>query len=1343
MIHACDMVVQALFHVLSSSPTSRSTCKNDIQGNKKIFNNPRFSTLIRNPRRWSIRYRSTNWCKPHRLSSSAWRWTVFHHGEGLKWDQRCDQTLAQRACCRIYSENNAPRARLPQPQLQLSSEVGFHTATTPPSTLSCHSLIDPFNRLLTWYAILTILFRCPSTREACDETSPRICAPYFQVKDAVSPHLEPYYDAYAAPYVDVVRPYYDTLDRTVISPGWGYASRYGAPRVAQAQAYGWALWENNVQPQLLGYQSTVKARYDQTLSPHVARLSNSVGPYYDLAMTNALQTYYEFLLPSYEFLQPYVQQSYRVTSAFVTDTAVPSAAWVWTKTYVFLDGTVWPQLRIIYVENVEPQLVRIGQRLGRHNEKTLTQKPTVESTTSLASTAASSFTKPAGPASSTPASSGAADPSSSTSPETSSEQTVEQTHAATESARLRNTGEQVQAPESEQGENEVRRTAREIVAADLRDWQERYSKAADEGAAEIEERVAEISERIIRKNAMTRGKALVEQLQSTVISELVSLRRHILNIAGAVAKGTASTEQGQEQTTIVVRRAGVAIKAKAKEVRAWREAYENELQTSITMAAQDHFTILNEIRDLAIQKLGMKWAWTDGITYKDWAKYHQLKKRFTEWQSDLEDLILTHPSLKAAQLEGANVEDGAMSIAQEAAKELARLKQVANWKIVANDDTKEFDSELMKQAAEAAEAAKAAEEAEKAKAAEEAVADESTEKAEPATDEAASVFEPADASEATVPVEELVQSAASIVSRSVASASSAGTVVFDSSSSADEGAASTASDDATSASEGTSLPAPENLEASGSETISMASEEATSVVEQSFESTGGVSSGAETAIPEDTDEPSHDASDIASEASTAIIIETPVVVETVTELDEDGPAPVESSVEEPETEETVIIEPTEEDSAEDDSTEDDSTEDELSDEELPLSSTTTSVKPALFGAAAQSVPSREPIFDDDAFDNAASSMESIRNDLPSAFSSMAHSAYSAAISRANNQYSQALSVVSAHIRGTPEPMHQQMLASVTSAYSNAIAAATSHLDDALKAAQEQLGATPTTKNIVPTAIPTPSVPTVDWSRIESIASERLRQGRDWAEEQYESARIAIGVATPTPSTPAEHAEKLLDSAKHNYYAGLGVAHARYAEFVEAASAAFSSMTAAPTPTDFAGSASSMASVAGESAASAGEAIADSWDAALSKISVQVYGAPTPTPWYESLYSAAGDYAASATSAAGDGAASATRAAEDYVAAAEEEAARQYSSVISIVSELVVGREQSFSESVYSRLDAVYSGSVATASGIADAAQAEAEEAAEAARSASEQVASAVSEATEAVKETAGQEKDEL
>lgn len=921
---------------------------------------------------------------------------------------------------------------------------------------------------------------------------------------------------------------------------------------------------------------------------------------------------------------------------------------------------------------------------------------------STAAKADSTLTKPtsaASSASATPVSSEATsstvEPSSSpdAAPPSSEEATI---HSETAKSKLG--PEQIPAPDVVPNESEVRRTARETVAEDLKAWQEKYAKAADEGAAEIDDRIEEIAKRMIERQASTMGKSLVKQLNETVDTELATLKAGIQGIVSEVKSDSQSPEAAQEKVTAAVRKAGLEIKERSQDIRNWRANYENEIEISVTKFAEDHFKILDSIRDLALQKIGMKWAWMDGVTYKDWAKYHLLKERFDEWQAELKNMITSHPGLESAQNEGLAVESQAMELAQSAAKELASLKQVAGWKITALDDSDEFDPETTRLAAEEAEKAAAAREAEAG--------------AESATEE-----EPVPTSDETPAGDETTT-----------------TKLQDSASTAVEEVESV---------------------------VSIASESAESVVQEASTS---IAPGSETDAPE------------VAEASSAILEETPVFVGNTTEATEAAQPEDAGTAHVPVDE---VAEPVDADVS--------------TVEEPKASSPTGTVKPAFLGAAAQSVPSRQPILEDDSFEAASSVIAAIQSDIPATISSAASSAYSAAMAGAAERYSEALSLVSAQVSGTPKPAHEQLLSSVTAAYSNAVAAASSQWDAALGAAQHGLFAATTTSAI-------PSIPTlVDWAYVESIAASRLNEGRSWAEAQYESAKVAIGAATPTPTdisgtassvasvageslsavtaAAGANAEKLLQNAQYNYYAGLGIAQARYSDFLAAASSALSSMTATPTPTDLAGTISSAASVASESAASiasvaqenasaaasvvgenasaaasvvsenvssaaaagyenvaqaagaAGTFAQDNWNAVLDQVSVQIYGAATPTPWYESLYSAAGDYAASATEAVVGSADAVTSAAGTYATAASEEASKQYVMVSSIVSELLVGKEPTFSESVYSRLAAAYSGAADSASSFASAA--------------SETVASIATEASEEVKQATQNVKDEL
>ena len=168
--------------------------------------------------------------------------------------------------------------------------------------------------------------------------------------------------------MDVARPYYETLDKKVITPATALGIKYGGPRVAQAQAFGQAQWDKNFQPIVAQYQGLAKDKYDQTLAPHVDQATKVVAPYFDIARTNALQTYYGHILPTYQTVQPYAIQGYGLASDFVVGTAVPYSQWACATGGIFLERTVFPKVRILYGENVEPQLVRIGERLGRYRD---------------------------------------------------------------------------------------------------------------------------------------------------------------------------------------------------------------------------------------------------------------------------------------------------------------------------------------------------------------------------------------------------------------------------------------------------------------------------------------------------------------------------------------------------------------------------------------------------------------------------------------------------------------------------------------------------------------------------------------------------------------------------------------------------------------------------------------------------------------------------------------------------------------------------------------------------------------------------------------------------------------
>lgn len=877
----------------------------------------------------------------------------------------------------------------------------------------------------------------------------------------------------------------------------------------------------------------------------------------------------------------------------------------------------------------------------------------------------------------------------------------------------------MQAPPAAENETEKRRIAREMVAQDLEMWQNKFAAQAEEGAADMEDRIDEIANRMVVDEIVSKGKPLVKKLEALVESETDGLKAKISSI---VAENAANPlDDAQEQIVAAIRAAGIAIKTAAQGIRSWREEYDDNLQYMVLKAADVHFQILDETTNLALQQLGMKWAWTDGVTYRDWAKYHELKQTLGDWTEELKHLIVTHPTLLQAQDAAALVEDDGMTIASSAAKELARLKQVAQWKILANDATDNFDSEAMEKAAEAAQNPVVPE-------------DETTvESYEQGDDEAAG--EPSAETANETHGEETPLSAADntvleAVLEAVAEEATPGTT--------DEATSPLESDSADEVIDDAVVD-----EESSDEELPIVDDASSNVFEHVVEHAD---------LNEKAQEPLTSQTDEVPESLDDEVVEPEVEVNAAEiPVSHDNEESSSAVLEEPSTTpsaattETVLeSEPEETAEAVLESEDDILDEDEISwqQDQKILDNDSASVKATFLGAAAQVVSGWQPILDDE-------DDETDENFLSSA-TKAAEAAYASAISLASDQYSSASSIISAQVHGTPTPAVQnQLLSSVSAAYDQAVAAASSRFKDVVDAASAGVYGTPTTTQATPTQ--------AHWSKVESIAAERLNEGKLWAELQYQSALIALGLATATP-TSTSATEKYYEQAKYNYYAGLGMAHDRYNNFISAASSAWSSLTATPTPTPmaFTDSAMSMASAAGKAAESAyskatenvasaveavdesisslhdaateqiynaGLAIGETFGTVISQLSIDIYGQPTPAAigWYEGWVSDAQAVVASATSAVG-------KATETASAGA----AKEYESVSELVSELIVGREAPFTESVLSRLQAAYASATQNVASLAS-------EASAAAGSVGEKVGSIASKATDAAKHG----KDEL
>lgn len=85
----------------------------------------------------------------------------------------------------------------------------------------------------------------------------------------------------------------------------------------------------------------------------------------------------------------------------------------------------------------------------------------------------------------------------------------------------------------------------------------------------------------------------------------------------------------------------------------------------------------------------------EGVTYKDWSNYHSVKKTFDQWRNEVEAVAKDHPNLLKALSSAEDIEARGMAIAEDAAKELIRLKEVGMWKVRSVDTSDDFTTRIM------------------------------------------------------------------------------------------------------------------------------------------------------------------------------------------------------------------------------------------------------------------------------------------------------------------------------------------------------------------------------------------------------------------------------------------------------------------------------------------------------------------------------------------------------------------------------------------------------------------------------------------------------------------------
>ncbi|GIJ88545.1 hypothetical protein Asppvi_007469 [Aspergillus pseudoviridinutans] len=521
-------------------------------------------------------------------------------------------------------------------------------------------------RLCIWYVLLAPIFRCPSHRSELNESSPRVCKPYLVVRSHIEPYVLPYYDRYGAPYVEIARPYVQVVNERVYTPAATVARRgydqYGAPALDRARGYGQQQWEAQVIPRLQYVKESATGLYNSEVAPYVQRAKDVVFPYYNKVNGAIITVWDGYVFPVFARSRPFIGKTYVSGQNVLATTVLPYAQSTWSSVIYFANSALWPKLTGLYSENVEPQLVKIGQRLASYREGRRLRKVMDEADSSMDQQTQSAVT------------------SAEKSPDFESAITTTATEASVTHTTLSPAEQTAQ--------------AREKIASDLQTWETKFATAVEKGAEDLEERVEEIVESYIRSGVNSHGESLITALETVVQDEISSLKSRINELAESLPSEEAPEEEGKVQDELLkeIRRVAISVRDRAHAVRQWRNSFDEELIRRTSAAVNSTLDVLDSVRDLGLQEIGMRWAWMEGVTYKDWAKYHALKARFEDWKNDIFNVGMQHVKVDEAKALANDILGRGMEVAEDAAKELARLKDVGRWKIAARESSDDFET---------------------------------------------------------------------------------------------------------------------------------------------------------------------------------------------------------------------------------------------------------------------------------------------------------------------------------------------------------------------------------------------------------------------------------------------------------------------------------------------------------------------------------------------------------------------------------------------------------------------------------------------------------------------------
>lgn len=561
------------------------------------------------------------------------------------------------------------------------------------------SCSNTFLRLFVYYLIYLVVWQCPF-RSTLTDSSPLLCRPFHGLFNIAEGYVSPYYDQYAAPYVEIARPYTEKAHAT-------FQSKVAAP-VTEGTTKVYTTYLHPVvvenTEKLKVFAEPVTSKFSEVYSTHFVPLkckavqycNRYVVPTWDFSKTYLYRFHAYVLTPAYYKVSTYTWTLVNYAKVHILPKAKHYASIVWDilTTYVklawnWLIGIVSPKVSGLYERTIEPQVNKIIDRIFQNTENLLTSSGSASGT------------------SATPPDSGTTAAASANA----SEVIVTPEVSADTSSRVYNTEQTIQ--KATGGDRDNWESAPKIdITSELKNWKTRVNTTTKDAFESFKAELATEKERLISGSRPKFAK-LLQALQKFQTEGIVYVRKLVKDMEEGLAKYEDDEVVGDEKDfpwTFDTNQANFA--AFTENVHLAEKAVLDYAQTFLKSAVKrtekirsDTIDILDEFSDIALQELGRKMVSdtdsdtstaSDGkATWGDWKEFRSLKEHLIRTRQDLVDYDIPLQDIHTVLQQ---VQQTANILATEASGYLAQLKGKADHLVMLK--IKKEEARLIKQGKE-------------------------------------------------------------------------------------------------------------------------------------------------------------------------------------------------------------------------------------------------------------------------------------------------------------------------------------------------------------------------------------------------------------------------------------------------------------------------------------------------------------------------------------------------------------------------------------------------------------------------------------------------------------------